>query len=179
MNQGSNKKTVKEIKVDLDKCAGCRACEMACALSHAENKFGVANPAMSRIHVLIKEMEDVYVPIRAGCYTPSECNGRHTVIIDGKEYGECSFCRASCPSRDYFKEPGSGLPLKCDMCENEDIEEPYCVQACTFDALTYEEREEEAEPVEEEIEDVDVVMESLINKYGKTKVVDSVSRFLE
>ena len=45
-----------------------------------------------------------------------------------------------------FKEPDSGLPLKCDMCEGE--EEPLCVKWCLVDALTYEEREEE---VEEEV----------------------------
>ncbi len=43
--------------------------------------------------------------------------GRDKYMIDGKEYDECGFCRASCPSRDAFKEPDSGLPLKCDMCE--------------------------------------------------------------
>ena len=50
--------------------------------------------------------------------------GRDKYIIDGKEYEECDFCRAVCPSRDLFKEPDSGLPLKCDMCED-DQTNPY------------------------------------------------------
>ena len=74
--------------------------------------------------------------------------GRNKYTIDGKEYDECAFCRASCPSRSDFKEPDSGLPLKCDMCEGE--EEPLCVKWCMVDALTYEEREEE---IEEEVEE--------------------------
>ena len=72
--------------------------------------------------------------------------GRDKYVIDGKEYDECDFCRASCPSRDLFKEPDSGLPLKCDMCEDDPPQEkPLCVQWCLNDALTYEEREEEVE----------------------------------
>ena len=65
-----------------------------------------------RIRVVADEINDEYVPIRAGDYTPSECNGRHIYTINGKEYSECSFCGASCPSRDYFIEPDSGLPAE-------------------------------------------------------------------
>jgi benzoyl-CoA reductase subunit BamC len=32
------KKIVKEIRVDLDKCLGCRACEVACSAIHASPK---------------------------------------------------------------------------------------------------------------------------------------------
>ena len=96
--------------------------------------------------------------------------------INGKEYTECSFCGASCPSRDYFKEPDSGLPLKCDMCENEPpLEEPMCVQACQPGCLTYEEREEE---VEEDLtrNEMEIGLESLVNKYGVKSVIDTVAR---
>ena len=82
----------------------------------------------------------------AGENTAAECMGRDKYMIDGKEYDECGFCRASCPSRDIFKEPDSGLPLKCDMCGSDPpLSEPMCVQWCLNDALTYEEREEEGE----------------------------------
>ena len=97
-------------------------------------------------------------------------------MIDGKEYDECDFCRASCPSRTLFKEPDSGLPLKCDMCESEPaLSEPMCVQWCLNDALTYEEREEE-ETEEEKLEDVEIGLESMINKYGLEKGIDTVAR---
>jgi len=32
-------KTVKVIKVDLDKCIGCRACELACSAFHAKPRW--------------------------------------------------------------------------------------------------------------------------------------------
>jgi benzoyl-CoA reductase subunit BamC len=101
--------------------------------------------------------------------------GRDKYVIDGKEYDECGFCRASCPSRKLFKEPDSGLPLKCDMCEGE--EEPLCVQWCINDALVCEEREEEVEETEEvKPGDVEIGVESMVDKYGLQEVMDAVAR---
>jgi len=102
--------------------------------------------------------------------------GRDKYVIDGKEYDECDFCRVACPSRDLFKEPDSGLPLKCDMCEdNLPGEKPMCVQVCLSHVLEYEEREEE---VEEEVKpaDIEIGLESMVDKYGLEKVVDTVAR---
>jgi benzoyl-CoA reductase subunit BamC len=172
------KKIVRIIKVDLDKCNGCRACEAICSAFHATPKYSSTNPARSRIRVIHDPLRDVYVPILAGYYTPAECTGRHTYTIDGKEYDECSFCGASCPSRDLFKEPDSGLPLKCDLCEElEDpsLEEPLCVQWCLADALTYEEREEEVEE-EVKLEDIEIGLEAMVDKYGLQKVLDTIAR---
>jgi benzoyl-CoA reductase subunit BamC len=170
------KKIVKIIKVDLDKCNGCRACEVACSVFHSSPKYSSNNPARSRIRVIHEPIRDVYVPIRAGDYTPAECTGRHTYTINEKEYDECSFCGVSCPSRDVFKEPDSGLPLKCDMCESDPpLEEPMCVQWCLADALTYEEREEEVEE-EEKREEIEIGLESLANKYGLQKIMDAITR---
>ena len=112
-------KTVKTIRIDPDKCRGCMACEAICSASHAEPRYSITNPLRSRIRVLFDEENDVYVPVLAGQYTDAECSGRILTVINGKEYGECSFCRASCPSRDQFKEPDApDIPLKCDMCES-------------------------------------------------------------
>ena len=75
-----------------------------------------------------------------------------------------------------FKEPDSGLPLKCDVCENEEM--PLCVEWCLNDVLIYEEREEE---VEEEIEmdELDIGLESLVDKYGYEKVESAYARILQ
>jgi benzoyl-CoA reductase subunit BamC len=50
-----------------------------------------------------------------------------------------------------------------------------CVQWCLNDALTYEEKEEEVEE-EVKLEDVEVGLDSLVDKYGLQKVMDSVAR---
>jgi benzoyl-CoA reductase subunit BamC len=171
-------KIVKTIKIDADKCNGCRACEVICSAFHAAPKYSSNNPARSRIRLIRHPLKDVYVPVYAGEYTPSECMGRDKYVIDGKEYDECAFCRASCPSRDIFKEPDSGLPLKCDMCEGED--EPLCVKWCVDDALTYEEREVEVDEEEEESrEEMEIGLDSLADKYGLDKLMETVARMSE
>jgi benzoyl-CoA reductase subunit BamC len=171
------KKIVKDIRVDVDKCTGCRSCEMACSAFHAVPKYSSLNPAKARIRVIMDEARDIYVPIRAGEYTQAECTGRNLYTINGKEYSECCFCPSSCPSRDYFKEPDSGLPLKCDMCEDEPpLALPMCVQACQQEALTYIEREEEVKKEEVKLEEMEIVFEELVRKHGKKKVMDTFAR---
>ena len=130
------KKKIKTIKVDADKCNGCRGCEIVCSAFHATPRYSSNNPARSRIQVLTNRLQDKWLPVFAGEYTPAECMGRDKYMLDGKEYDECDFCRAVCPSRDLFKEPDSGLPLKCDMCEdNPPLEKPKCVEGCINDVI--------------------------------------------
>jgi len=170
------KKIIKTIKIDADKCNGCRACEVICAAFHASPKYSGVNPARSRIKLIRDPIKDMFIPVYAGELATAECMGRDKYIIDGKEYGECAFCRASCPSRATFKEPDSGLPLKCDMCEGE--ETPLCVKWCLEEALIYETREEEAdeEPKPDEIEQS---LQSLVDKHGLEKLVDTLARMAE
>lgn len=166
-------KKIKTIKVDADKCNGCRTCEIVCSAHHSTPQYSTVNPAASRIHIVTRRLRDIWLPVFAGEYTPAECNGRDKYVIDGKEYDECAFCRAACPSRDLFKDPDSGLPLKCDMCEGEDM--PLCVEWCLNDVLIYEEREEE---VDEEVllDEMETGLEALMEKFGRDKVESAMNR---
>ena len=172
------KKVIKVIKIDADKCNGCRACEAICSAFHADPKYSSSNPARSRIRVLQDPLRNLYIPVYAGEHTPAECMTRTCYVIGETEYDECAFCRAACPSRDLFKEPDSGLPLKCDGCESEPpLEEPMCVQWCITDALTYEEREEEVEE-ETEFERLERALDVLIEEHGLDAVAEALARRL-
>ena len=173
MNASLPERTVKEIQADIDKCTGCRACEMACSAFHAKPRYSSVNPARSRIRVIADELNDEYVPIRAGNFTRTECDGRHVYELNGKQYSECSFCRASCPSRDYFIEPDSGLPLKCDMCESvPPLEEPMCVAVCEPGCLTYVERSELRDDDEPRLRQaMERGLEALVKQYGADQVI--------
>jgi benzoyl-CoA reductase subunit BamC len=174
--KATKRTVVKTIKIDVDKCNGCRACEVACSAFHAVPRDSSNNPARSRIRVIRDPVADIFVPVYAGDYAAAECAGRDQYTIDGKRYGECAFCRASCPSRDLFKEPDSALPLKCDMCASDpSLAEPMCVQWCLADALTYEEREAEV-PAEEPRQQLETGLEALANTHGWQKVLDTVAR---
>lgn len=170
---------VKSIHVDVDKCNGCLACEVSCSALHARPKYSSNNPARSRIRVIRQPLDDIYVPVYAGEYVKAECYGRDKYTINGKVYNECAFCRSPCPWRDDFKEPDSGLPLSCDMCESEpDLKEPLCVRWCLADALIYEEREE---AVEEKVEQgkLELGLEFLVNEFGMDNLLDSVARMMQ
>jgi benzoyl-CoA reductase subunit BamC len=169
-------RVVKNIRIEVDLCNGCRACELICAAHHAQPRYSSTNPARARVRVIREPLSDIYVPVFAGEYTATECAGRDKYVIDGKEYSECAFCRAACPSRDIFKEPDSGLPLKCDMCESDPtLDEPLCVTWCLADALIYEEREE---PVAQEPKpaEVDEGILALAHKHGWDRVLDAMDR---
>ncbi len=179
MKRETKKKVIKTIRIDVDKCNGCRACEVICSSFHATPRYSSNNPERARIRVIHYPLRDLYVPVYAGEYVAAECAGRDKYVIDGKEYDECSFCRASCPSREVFKEPDSGLPLKCDMCESDPtLTEPMCVQWCLADALVYEAREEEISE-DETREEVEIGLEAMAHKHGWQKVLETAARLAE
>jgi Fe-S-cluster-containing hydrogenase component 2 len=118
------------INIDYSRCTGCRLCELACSLQHIEN---AVNPKRSRIRVFVEG--HIHFPVLAGPYTDAECNTKVYVDIDGHKYDGCLFCRASCPEKPIFMEPGLEIPLKCDFCG--DPPDPQCVKVCAQEALTF------------------------------------------
>ncbi|MBM4318920.1 MAG: (4Fe-4S)-binding protein [Deltaproteobacteria bacterium] len=167
---------MKTIRIDVDKCNGCQGCEVICSAFHATPRYSSTNPARARIRVIRDPLADIYVPVFAGPHITAQCAGRDRYTIDGKEYDECAFCRAACPSRKVFQEPDSALPLKCDTCESDPtLAEPMCVQWCLAGALVYEEREEEADE-EESVEELSSGLEALASKHGWPQVIDAVHR---
>jgi len=177
MVMGKITKIRKYITINANNCIGCRACELACSAFHARPRYSSANPKRARIRIVRDPLKDIYLPVYAGEYTAAECAGMNKYVIDGKEYSTCDFCRASCPSRDSFKEPDSGLPLKCDMCEdNPPLARPKCVEWCPNEALIYEEREEEVEEGAPQLGEVEIGVEAMIDKYGLQKFLETVAK---
>jgi len=176
----SVKKIIKEIKINLDKCNGCRACEIACAAFHSRPKYNTFNPSRSRIRMVINEINDEWVAIRSANLSKTECKGRSRYVINGKEYSECSFCGSICSARDLFKEPDSDIPLKCDMCGDDPEQIPMCVQICSRDVLTYSKREETVQD-KDEVKWIEMErgLESLSKKYGLKTVKDAVAHLAQ
>ena len=143
--------------------------------------YSSINPARSRIRVVADEINDEYVPVRAGNFTPQpSATAGISTTLNGKQYSECSFCRASCPSRDYFIEPDSGLPLKCDMCEDEPpLAEPLCVTVCQPGCLTYEPATGDAGRRTRGTRSDGAGLESLVSQHGIEAVIDNLKRLAD
>ena len=61
-----NKKKIKTIKIDADKCNGCRACEVVCSAFHATPQYSSSNPARARIQVISHRLKNIWLPVFRG-----------------------------------------------------------------------------------------------------------------
>jgi len=120
-----------KIRIDPGKCSGCKLCEIACSIQHSNN----INPERSRIKVFVGDKFSL--PVLAGPYTEAACNSKTSLVFNGEEINGCLLCRASCPAKVVFQEPGLNIPLKCDFCG--DPPNPQCVKWCPSEALVLEE----------------------------------------
>ena len=66
------------------------------------------------------------------------------------------------------------------MCEDiPPLDAPMCVKACKFEALTYQEREEEIKEEESKYDEIETAYRLLITKHGKSKVLEMFNRFAD
>jgi Fe-S-cluster-containing hydrogenase component 2 len=130
------------ISIDLEKCTGCRCCEMACSL-HNDNQ---CNPEKARIRA-IKSEDDGRVftlPIvcqqceKAPCleFCPSGAMYRKpetgAIVVDENKCIGCKRCVFVCPFGIPFIDEYRGVSVKCNLCDGS----PKCVEICPKDALT-------------------------------------------
>ncbi|NPV54283.1 MAG: 4Fe-4S dicluster domain-containing protein [Firmicutes bacterium] len=138
----------KAIFVRLDRCLGCRQCEISCALEHSKTKdlykavWERPGPRQ-RVRVVRESME--YYPLRCfHCEDPpcvSACIsgamqvevGTGRVVNDLKRCVGCWMCVMVCPYGVIQRHEDSRVALKCDRCP--DQEEPACVRDCPTGAL--------------------------------------------
>lgn len=135
---------MKTITVHLDKCTGCRVCELACSLKHT----GEFNPARSRIQVM--GFDEVFcLPVMcyqcdrpycmevcpAGAITRDEDTG--VVRVSQERCVGCKMCVVACPFGNIVVSSDEKKAAKCELCDGE----PECVAFCTTGALQFKEAE--------------------------------------
>ncbi|MCF8067361.1 MAG: 4Fe-4S dicluster domain-containing protein [Desulfobacterales bacterium] len=137
----------KALVVDLDKCTGCRSCELACSFKH----HGEFNPAKSAIHVSIFADKAFYVPVvcyqcnkpfckevcPTGALYASEANGAFVVKVDTEKCVGCKMCMLACPFGSITVQD-DGFAQKCDLCGGE----PECAVFCVPGAIEFKDMEE-------------------------------------
>jgi Fe-S-cluster-containing hydrogenase component 2 len=133
--------STKVLKIDHEKCTGCRLCELVCAVRHD----GISNPVRSRIKVIKWEADGVYVPMSCqqcqdapcmvgcpvGALSRDENLGR--VAVDYDLCIGCRTCVSVCPFGAMGFNTVDRRVIKCDLCDGD----PQCVRFCEVKAVDY------------------------------------------
>jgi carbon-monoxide dehydrogenase iron sulfur subunit len=145
------------ITLNSDKCLGCRACEMACAVAHSLSKELLAavmeDPApAARVRVVVgKKGENAALrcvhcnkpkcveACEVGALSRDEQTG--LVLLDEEKCVGCLECVEACPFDAIFvvrEGQDNQAVIKCDLCADRQQagEGPACVEACPTGALS-------------------------------------------
>jgi len=142
----------KVIVVNIEKCLGCKSCELACALVHSKSKVLeeaiVESPRPQRM-VTVEAAEEFAVPIQCRHCEAAPCVGicptgaiqrqseQAPVVVDEDLCIGCKLCMLICPFGVLQIGPEGRVIIKCDMCLErlEKGQEPACVEACPTGTL--------------------------------------------
>jgi Fe-S-cluster-containing hydrogenase component 2 len=147
------KKTAIERKFvvpDVDKCTGCGACELVCALE----KEKVFDPRCSRIKVLrLYQLMNMPVlcrlcedpPCVVACSRDALKHSEQTgiIMVDNEKCDNCGWCIETCPYGAITLHPEKKVVMMCDLCDGQ----PKCVEWCpegALELLTQEEYDKKA-----------------------------------
>ena len=133
---------MKFITVNIDKCTGCRLCELACSLKNS----GECNPATAMIQVV--GFDELFsVPMMClQCESPCCLNvcptgaivrdyATGTISVLKKKCIGCKLCTMACPFGNISFSSVKRVAVKCDLCGGE----PECVTFCPTKALEFKE----------------------------------------
>lgn len=131
----------KIIQVELERCIGCRLCEVYCAVVHGEG-MGVERSRI-RVNTYYPGVEIPNVcfhcndaPCRSACPVNAiAINSNFVVEIDNEKCVGCRRCVNACPAHAIFTVKGQKSPIVCDMCSGKPS--PTCVEICPTNALVF------------------------------------------
>lgn len=138
------------LHVDVEKCTGCRNCEIVCSLFHK----GESNPSRARIYVVRTQKNGYITTIPVVCrqctdalcmeMCPAQALQRdtrtHGVVVDVDRCLGCRTCVEVCPFGGASVDARTGKSDKCNLCDGD----PTCVKFCSQGAISYVNAEEES-----------------------------------
>lgn len=157
----------KKVFMDIDKCTGCRSCEIACAVEHSKTKdlfTAIQEDPLPQYYINVEytktppevgpeefPIEGTNIPINcrhcndAPCMTvcPTDAitreKGEKAVTINEDRCIGCNMCAMVCPFGAIKLSRIKPIVSKCDLCRDrvKKGKEPACVEACPTGALKF------------------------------------------
>ena len=141
----------KVIYIDVEKCLGCRSCEVQCAVAHSAAKSlveAVREDPLPLPRVQVEVAEDLVLPLQCRHCEEAPCvavcpsgalkklGPEQPVIFDDERCIGCMTCVLACPFG-LIRPDRKHAVVKCDFCieRQEQGEEPACVAACPTHAI--------------------------------------------
>jgi carbon-monoxide dehydrogenase iron sulfur subunit len=145
---------MKQVFVHLDKCLGCRSCQIACAVEHSTSKnlYGaIAETPLPRYRLYVEQADGKKIPLTCRHCDQAPCldacisgalirDDRGMVVQRNERCVGCWTCLMVCPYGVVGRQAVDNIAVKCDSCP--DLEVPACVSACPTKALVHAEVEE-------------------------------------
>lgn len=142
------------ITIRVDRCVGCRSCELACAVAHSASgslEKAVESGEKPGYRVNVEACGPSAVPVHcnhcedAACVMACPTGAVHRnektghVVVDQERCIGCKMCVQACPFGVIVTDPNGKGVLKCDMCAARLAkgEEPACIEACPTQALVF------------------------------------------
>jgi len=132
------------LSVNLEKCTGCRICEIVCS----STREGLYAPKVSRVRLVQNEEKGFDCPIAcklcekppcvAACPTKALTQHplRHSVIVKKALCIGCGLCVEYCPIGAISIHPERKMAAVCDLC----LGEPLCQKVCPTHAIEFHNR---------------------------------------
>lgn len=119
------------VYVDISRCIGCRACEVACQREHSGLNLIYVDHLHDRPSIPVVCHHCTESPCALICpYSALTQNGE-VVTFNVEKCTGCGLCRLACPFGVMWTDK---LAHKCDLCG--DAEVPVCVRTCPAKALS-------------------------------------------
>jgi carbon-monoxide dehydrogenase iron sulfur subunit len=140
----------RRIFVRVERCVGCRSCELACAVAHARSDSlaaAVEEEPPPKKRLFVEAFQGHAAPIHcrhcevAPCVRVCPTGALFSDPASGLvHYQEnrcigCFLCAMSCPFGVIRPDPEHRFIVKCDFCPDRTV--PACVSACPTRALQY------------------------------------------